>query len=89
MPACERDGNRDPLAHAAGKLVRVRVQRRARPGDAHLLEQLEGAPLGSVLAEAEVAAHVLGQLLAHGEHRVQRRQRVLEDHRDVAAGHVA
>ena len=30
-------------------------------------------------------AHVLGQLLADREHRVQRRQRVLEDHREVAA----
>jgi hypothetical protein len=31
-----------------------------------------------------VQSHVLGQLLAHREHRVQRRERILEDHRDVA-----
>ncbi len=45
--------------------------------------------VGRRLAHLLVHAHHLGDLVAHPEHRVQRRQRVLEDHRDVVAAQLA
>ena len=36
-----------------------------------------------------VGDHRLGDLVAHGEHRVERRHGVLEDHGDVVAAHAA
>ncbi len=88
-PAGEGDGDRDALAHAARELVRERVERPRRIGDAHLLEQLERAGIGRLPPEALVEAHVLGQLPADAQHGVQRRQWILEDHRDLAAAHAA
>ena len=88
-PAGEGDGDRDALPHAARELVRERVERPRRIGDAHLLEQLERARIGRLAPEALVEAHVLGQLPADAQHRVQRRQGILEDHRDLAAAHAA
>ena len=41
--------------------------------------------VASLLADALVQLHGLGDLVADGEHRVQRRHRLLEDHRDVVA----
>src|SRR4029077_15250833 len=81
----QRDRNRDALAHPAGELVRVGVQRAPRARDAHLVEQFDSAIVGRAAAEPEVAAHVLGQLLPDGEHRMKGRHRVLEDHPDVAS----
>src|SRR5690349_12976956 len=65
--------------------MRVRVQRARRVGDAHLCQQLLRAPRRGRAAEAEMAADVLRELPADGEHRMQRGHRVLEDHPDLAA----
>jgi hypothetical protein len=62
------------------------MQGRRRVRDPHLVEQLPRAPLGRASVEPEVPAHVLGQLPADREHGMQRRERVLEDHRELAAG---
>ena len=43
---------------------------------------------GLLLAEPVVDPGHLGDLAAHGVHRVERRQRVLEDHRDLPAAHL-
>ena len=87
--AGEGDRDRDPLAHPAGELVRVGAEGLGPVRDAHLLEQLERTALGGAAVEAEVVPDVLGQLPADREHRVQRRHRILEDHREVAPGELA
>ncbi len=69
--------------------MRVGVKGFAPVRDAHLLEQLERTALGRAAVEAEVEANVLGQLAPDREHRVERRHRVLEDHREVAPGELA
>jgi hypothetical protein len=81
----QRHGDHRPLAHAAGELVRVVVQPPARVGDADHVEHLRRALAALLLARAVVGAVGLHQLLAHGVVRMHRRQRVLEDHRDVVA----
>ena len=83
-PAGEGDRDRDPLAHAARELVREPPQRGTRVGDAHVVQQLDRAIVGRAAVEPQMESHVLGELLADREHRMQRRVRVLEDHRDVA-----
>ena len=83
-PAGESDRDRDPLPHPARELVREPPQRGLRVGDAHVVQQLDRALVRRAAVEPQVEAHVLGELLADREHRVQRRVRVLEDHRDVA-----
>ena len=78
--ARQRHRDHDPLAHAAAE--RVRVLRRARlpPRDLHPVEHLDRA-LPRVLARhVHVAADGLGDLLADGERRVERANRLLEDH---------
>ena len=52
--------------------------------DADRLEQLDRA-LRVLLRSRRGAAHRLDELLADRVHRVQRRHRILEDHRDVVA----
>src|SRR5882762_955895 len=78
----ERAGDRDPLALAAGELVRV-FGERVR-GEAHLVEQLqaERAPPGLAAADA-VDLHRLHQDLAHREARIERGIRILEHDLDA------
>ena len=58
-------------------------------GKSHRLEQLGRATLGVTPVEPEMPTHVLGQLATDREHRVERRERILEDHRELPAGHLA
>ena len=55
--------------------------------DADLGEQVDGPAPRRGLRRPRVRRDHLGDLVADAEHRVQRRQRVLEDHREVAAAH--
>ena len=73
------------LPHAAGELVRVVVHPPVRLWDPDAVEQLDGPPSGDLLGHVLVDPVGLDDLRAHGEVGVQRRERVLEDHRDVAA----
>ena len=88
-PAGERDRDRDPLAHPAGELVRVGVQGAARIGDAHLVEQLDGArrrpPAGRARDAGACARSAAGRSRASGGAS----HRVLEHHPDLAARHRA
>ena len=59
--------------------------RLARVGDADQPEQLDRALAGLRLGDVAVGADRLDELLADLVERVQRGQRVLEDHRDVVA----
>ncbi|MNI29456.1 hypothetical protein D3C73_832720 [compost metagenome] len=87
--AGQRHGDHHALAHAARELMRVAVQHRLGFRDAHLLQHAQrfGARGGGVLAL--VLADRFGNLVAGGEHRVQGRHRLLEDHGHVGAAHIA
>ncbi len=81
----ERHRDHRALAHAAGELVRVFLHAPRRVGDADESEQLDRACSRLRLGDVLMHAHGLDQLRADLEERVQRGQRVLEDHRDVVA----
>ena len=81
--AGERDGDADPLAHAARHLVRVVVEPLLGFGDPDRLQQRDGDLVGLLAPHVEVIADVLGQLTPDRDHRVERCHRVLEDHRHL------
>ena len=83
--ARERHRDHRALPHAAGELVRVVVGAPARLRDADLLEQLDRRALAPPCVEPEVRLERLADLPPDRQHRVQRRHRVLEDHRDLPA----
>ena len=89
----DRDGDDGPLAHAAGELVGVGLGTHLRVGDAHQVEQLDGALVGVRLAHLGlVDPQGLDDLGADRVHGGQGAERVLEDHGDLGAadaGHVA
>jgi hypothetical protein len=85
----ERHGDHHALAHAARELVRVGVHAPSRLGNADEAEHLDGAVARLRLGHVAVGADRLHELVADLVERVQRRQRVLEDHRDVVAAELA
>ena len=82
--AGKRHRDHHALLLASRELVRIRLQPPPGLGQAHLEQQLLGAHHGLLRLQAEVLDERLADLVADGEHRVQRRHRVLEDARDVA-----
>ena len=85
----ERHRDHHTLAHAARELVRELVDPPRRVGNPDELEQLHRAGARCRLRDVSMRVHRLGQLLADLVERMQRRQRVLEDHRDVVAADLA
>ena len=87
--AHEGHGDHDALAHAARELVRVVIDDDLRTRHADALEDLDGAcerfPLRELLVHAQRLAHLKTDL--HG--RVQRGERILEDHADLRAAQLA
>ena len=82
----ERHRDHRALAHAARELVRVAVHPLGRVGDARprpssSIARSRAAACRDVLVRADL----LGDLPADPVHGVQRRHRVLEDHRDLLA----
>ena len=87
--AGERHGDHGALAHAAGELERVAVDRALRVGDLDLPQQIDRALARGLLAHAPVQLQHLDDLVADGVHRRERGHRLLEDHRDLFAAHGA
>jgi hypothetical protein len=87
--AGERHGDHHALAHAAGQPVRIFVQARSRRRDAHALEDAQGFGLRLRATQGAVVDERLADLEAEGEHRVEARHRLLEDHRDAVAADLA
>ena len=87
--AGERQGDHDPLPHAARELVRVLVEPLLGGGNAGFLEQPHRAPARLGGADRQVRLDRLDQLPADRVQRIERGQRVLEDGADRAAAHLA
>ena len=85
----QRLGDHRPLPLAARQLVRVRVDAPLGIGDLDQLEQLDRPLAGRLRRHRLVAAQHLGDLEPDRVHRVERRHRLLEDHRHVAAADLA
>src|SRR5439155_4150244 len=83
--AGEGHGDHHPLGHAPGHLVRVRLRAPLGIGDADPLEQLDGPGPGRPARHVAVDLEHLADLEADLEYGVQRRRRLLEDHRDPLA----
>ena len=88
--AGQRQRDHHALAHAAGEFERIGVIALARARDLDLLQRLDGllAAVGHLGLLHVLAQHVL-DLVADFADRIERRARVLEDHRDFAAAQVA
>jgi hypothetical protein len=82
---CQRHRDHRALAHAAGELVGIGVGAPARLRDADEAEHLDRAVVRLRLADVPVRLDRLDDLGAHLVEGVQRRQGVLEDHRDLVA----
>ena len=88
----EGEGHRDhrALPHAAGELVRVVVDPGVRLGDADPAKQLDRPGRRFLLRDRPVVRpDHLGDLPPDLVERMQAGQRVLEDHRDPRAAHLA
>ena len=81
----EGDRDHDALAHPTGELVWIRLVPAFRVGDADEPHQLERPGVGVAAAAAQADERPLSDLVADAHQRVQRRHRLLEDHRDGAA----
>ena len=92
----ERRRNHQSLALAAGKLVRITLERAFRVGQLHPPQQAKDARSVPLFAAA-AAVPVIGRMPAHDlqqlgpdlEDRVQRQIRVLRDKADAAAADAA
>ena len=84
-------GDRDhhALAHAARQAVRIFIDTARRIGDAHQVQQFDGTAARFGARQVFVQAQGLADLVGDGQHRVQRRHRVLEHHRHFAAAQLA
>ena len=78
-------GDDDALAHAAGEFVGIAVDALLGGGDADLGEKRDGAVAGLGGVHIGMGLDRLDQLLGDAEERVQRGQRILEDHADALA----
>src|SRR5581483_5488694 len=83
--AGERHRDQDALPLTARELVRVGARPLARRRDPDQVEQLDDALLGLAPAHAQMVSQHLGDLAAHGEERVERGHRILEDDRHLLA----
>ena len=87
--AAQRQRDHHALPHAAGELVRILLGAQFGLVDADLRQQLHGALGGLGLGQVQVHLHGFHQLAFHGLQRIQRGQRILEDHADAPAAHAA
>jgi hypothetical protein len=71
------------MTRTAGELVRVVVDPGTRARDADLVEQFDRPVLGVAPGHAAMRPEQFGELESDRVDRVQRGERVLEDHRDL------
>jgi hypothetical protein len=83
--AGERHRNRHALSHAAGELMWVLAESQGRIWNTNSRQQLFGALAGLGLRDGEMAANHFRNLPAYGQNRVEGRERILEDNRDLSA----
>ena len=83
------DRDHHTLPHAARELMRVLIEPPLRIGDADQLQEFDCARLRFRVGHAEMDLQRLFYLKADREDRVQRRHRLLEDHRNIAAADFA
>ena len=83
--AGQRHGDHHALAQPAGQLVRIVAEPLLRPGQADQRQHLDRAVQRLGLRGAPVQPYRLAHLVADGLGRVQRGERILEDHRDLVA----
>ena len=86
-----REGNRDhdALAHATRELMRVLTHAARGFGNADGSQQRDRGLVGVVLRHVEMDPQRFRDLLADPHHGVERRHRVLEDHRHLRAPELA
>ena len=82
-PAGHRHRDHDALAHAAGQLVRIVVDRARPRRDADRSSEAARRRAPRRRRQAEMRAQHLADLEADREQRVEARHRLLEDHADV------
>ena len=88
-PRRQRHGDHHPLAHAAGEAVRVVVDPRLRVGQVNAAQQRDRLAPCLGPGPRAVRADRLDDLPADRLHRIQRGDRILEDHRDAAVAQLA
>ena len=71
------------------KLIGYIVGAVARRWDADRRQRLDGALARLACRDWKMRAHRLGDLMADGEHRIECAHRLLKDHADAAAAHLA
>ena len=87
--AGQRDRDHDALALPARQLVRIGVKPLTRPGQLHAFEQLQGAGFGVAGTHVLVQAQGLGNLLPDRVQGVERRHRLLKNHRHARTAQLA
>ena len=83
--AGQRHGDHDALAHPAGELMRVLADAPLRFRNAHQREHLDGARERRAARQILVQHQDFADLVADGQHGIERGHRLLEDHRDLIA----
>src|SRR5205814_4445357 len=73
------------LAHPAGELMRILLRPLFRGGNSCERQRLDGTIPGLFSTDAGMDPGDFGDLVSDGENRIERRHRLLEDHRDAVA----
>ena len=81
----QRHPDHHALPHSTGELMRIRVRALRRIRNAHGAEHLDRTRPCIAATDRLVHARNLGQLRPHRKHRIERRHRLLKDHRDAIA----
>ena len=84
----QRHRDHDALPHAARELMRIVVDAARRPWNPDLDEPGDCAVARLTRRDVAVQLDRLDELVADRAHRIERRHRILEDHRDLAAANV-
>ena len=85
----QRHCDHHALAHTAGQLVRVERHPAIGIGNSDLAQEIDGTTLRVGLADRGVGANGGDDLRSDGKHGIECGNRLLEDHADLAATHLA